>query len=161
MCCWSSICTNHSASTCSPNRRRRVWYLSGDGTSARTTSITTTLTLIDVYRLIARRTTFATRTSIRWREIRESVRFILTGGAETKTSESTSRWERGTISSQQWAASTTRPSIRRLLRRIRPWSIWELVRPQDELIWIELSSSVATSKTLVFDLASYLSKCLK
>ena len=127
-----STSTNQWCSTCSLSRRKKIWCPSGDGILEKLISTMMPLTLIDVYLLTVRRTTWDIRTSIKWEGTRESAWSILTGGAETKTSESTSRWERGTTSNQPWADSTTRVSTRTPLLRIRHSLISEQVKLQDE-----------------------------
>ena len=116
---WSGIYTSHSSSTSSQSKRRRVWWISGDGILVRTISSMMVHTLTDGSQLIERRTMWDIPTSIRWEETRESVWSTLIGGAETKTSESTSIWERDTRSDQLSQVSITKKSTLNLLLRIR------------------------------------------
>jgi hypothetical protein len=117
--CFFSTFINQWCSTCWLSRRKKTWCLSGDGILEKLISTMMPLILIDVFLQTVRRTTWDIRTSIKWEETRESVWSILTGGAETKTSESTSRWERGTTLSQLWVVSTTKVSTRIPLQRIK------------------------------------------
>jgi len=123
---------NQWCSTCWLNRKKKTWCPSGDGILEKPISTMMLHIRIDVYRLTVRRTTCDIRTSIKWEGTRELVWSILTGGAETKTSESTSRWERGTISSQPWVVSTTKVSTRTPLQRIKHLLILEQAKLLDD-----------------------------
>ena len=69
--------------------------------------------------LTERRTMLDTLTSTKWEEIRDSVWSGLTGGAEIKTSESISRWERSMVSDPLSQASIMKRSTLTSLKRIK------------------------------------------
>ena len=130
--CYCSIFTSQWSFTVSLNRRKKIWCPNGDGTLVKTIGIMITLTRTDVYQLTVKRTTCDIRTSIKWEGTRESAWFTLTGGAETRTSESTLKWGRDTISSQPWVVSTMKVSTRTQLPRTKLSLISEQAKLQDD-----------------------------
>ena len=104
---WFSTFTNHSCSTFWPNLRKRTWLPNGDGTLVKTTSTTVTLRLIGDSQLTDTRTIWGILIPISNSGTRESLWSTPIGGAETRSLESTSTWERGTAWNHPYLASTT------------------------------------------------------
>ena len=133
MPCFCSTSTNQWCSTCSLSKRKKTWCQSGDGILEKTIGIMITLTLTDVCPLIVRRTTCDIRTSIKWEETRELAWSISIGGAETRISESTSKWERDMTSNQLFLVSITMISMLQLKDRTTNGPLWEHPNNQDEM----------------------------
>ena len=110
---WCSTFTNHSCSTFWLNPKKRTWLPNGDGTLVKTTSTTATLLLTEDSQLTGTRTIWGTLTPISNSGTRESLWSTPIGGAETRSLESTSTWERGTVWSHPYLASTTMICSRR------------------------------------------------
>jgi len=131
-CSCSGIYTNHLSYTWSLSKRRRAWWISGDGTMVTTISTMMVLTVIEDSQLIDIKTMSDTPTSIKSRGTRECPWSISIGGAEIKTSESTSTWERETTSSQPCLGSTMSHSMRRPCKRTSNGPTSELLNSPDD-----------------------------
>ena len=106
---------------------RKTWLASGCGQLVNLIDTTDYQRVTLECQLIELKTTFVIQISIKWRGIKESLWSIRIGGAETRTSESTSIWEKITTSSHLGLASMTSQSTKIQWPNTRCTSILEQV----------------------------------
>ena len=109
---WFTCCSNTTGSPSKLRQRRTQWLLAGGTQLVRLMTRIQTQWTQDQCLMTTKRTTFVTLTSIKFAETSVWKLSTSTGGAETKTSESTSRCVRSTTSDQVPLASTTKRSTK-------------------------------------------------